>query len=84
MFAIIGSWPVGDRLDQDQLGHIAATVSGQPGFVRGFWGQAPDDVTAAHAVVVLDDEESAHAMARDVRSSIPAASLQVVRILAEA
>lgn len=84
MFAIIGSWPVDDRLDQDQLTHIAATVSEQPGFVRGFWGQAPEAITAAHAVIVLDDEKSAHAMARNVRSSIPAASLHVIRILAEA
>lgn len=84
MFAIIGSWPVDDELDRDQLTHIAATVSEQVGFVRGFWGQSPDDPSAAHAVIVLDHEESARAMAEGVRSAIPAASLQVIRILTEA
>ena len=59
-------------------------MSEQPGFVRGLWGQSPDDVTAAHAVIVLQDEESATAMADGVQSAIPTASLRVIKILAEA
>ena len=84
MFAVIGSWPVEGKLDPEQLTHIAATVSAQPGFVSGFWGQDPDDAAVAHAVVVLADEESARAMEGGVRSAIPGASLRVIKILAEA
>lgn len=84
MFAIIGRWPVDVTLDRDQLAHIADTVSRQPGFVRGLWGQERDDATAAHAVIMLKDEESANAMATGVRSAIPTASLQIIKILAEA
>lgn len=84
MFAIVGSWPVDEALDAEQLAHIASTVSEQPGFVRGFWGQDPEALASAHAVIVLDDENSAQMMAEGVRSAIPAASLNVIRILAEA
>lgn len=84
MFAVIGSWPVEAELDPEQLAHIAETVSAQPGFVSGFWGQDPEDAAAAHAVVVLDDEQNARAMADGVRSAIPSASLRVIKVLAEA
>ena len=84
MFAIIGSWPVEGPLDAEALDHIAANVSQQPGFVRALWGQAPDSQGEAHAVVVLRDEASAQSMADGIRSAIPSASVQVLRVLAEA
>ena len=84
MFAIIGTWPVEGPLDAKALEHIAANVSQQPGFVRAIWGQAPDSDSEAHAVVVLQDEASARSMADGIRTAIPSASVQVVRVLAEA
>ncbi len=84
MYAIIGEWPVEARLDADQLGHIAANVGQQPGFVRGYWGQDPDSATAAHAVVILEDEASARTMADGIKAAIPSALLHVVRVMAEA
>jgi hypothetical protein len=84
VFAIIGEWPVPAELDAAQLAHIAATVRQQSGFVRGYWGQEPDDVSSAHAVILLEDEDTARAMAEGVTTAIPSASLRVVRVLAEA
>jgi len=84
LFAIIGSWPVDAELEAEQLDHIAANVRRQPGFVRGYWGQPVDDTASAHAVVILEDEASAHVMAEGVKAAIPAAHLHVVRVLAEA
>ena len=84
MFAIIGTWPVEGLLDAAALEHIAANVSGQPGFVRAFWGQAPGSDSEAHAVVVLQDEASARSMADGITAAIPSASVQVVQVLAEA
>ena len=84
MFAIIGTWPVEGPLDSAALEHIATTVSQQPGFVRGFWGQTPESDSEAHAVVVLQDEASARSMAEGISAAIPAASVQVVQVLAEA
>jgi hypothetical protein len=84
LFAIIGEWPVDAQLDAQQLAHIAANVRQQQGFVRGYWGQEPDAVTSAHAVVILEDEGSAHAMAEGVMAAIPTASLRIVRVMAEA
>ena len=84
MYAIIGEWPVEAALDAQALEHIAANVGDQPGFVRGYWGQEPDSTTAAHAVVILEDEASARAMAEGVRAAIPSASLRIVEVLAEA
>ena len=84
MFAIIGTWPVEGHLDAAALDHIATTVSQQPGFVRGFWGQAPESGGEAHAVVVLRDQASARSMAKGISAAIPAASVQVVQVLAEA
>jgi hypothetical protein len=84
LFAIIGDWPVGAELDSEQLAHIAANVRQQPGFIRGYWGQEVGDVASAHAVVLLEDETSAHTMAEGVRAAIPSASLRIVRVLAEA
>lgn len=84
MFAIIGKWRVDEALNSDQLAHIAATVRQQPGFVRGYWGQETDDATFAHALVILDDETSAQAMAQGVKGAIPSAELRVVRVLADA
>ena len=84
MFAVIGSWEVEGALESAQLEHIATNVREQAGFVRGYWGQAPDDVSSAHAVVLLQDEGSARAMAEGVRSAIPSASVRVIRVLAEA
>ena len=84
MFAVIGSWAVDAELDAEQLAHITANVRQQPGFVRGYWGQEPDSRGLAHAVVILEDKASADAMAEGVKTAIPAASLRVVQILAEA
>ena len=84
MYAIIGTWPVEGPLDAAALEHIATNVSEQPGFVRGFWGQAPDSQGEAHAVVVLQDEASARSMSEGIMAAIPAASVQVVQVLAEA
>ncbi|MCZ7537329.1 MAG: hypothetical protein M5T61_16410 [Acidimicrobiia bacterium] len=84
MFAIRGSWPVDGELDEEQLAHIADTVSSQPGFVSGFWGQDIGDGAAAQAFVVFADEASASAMADGVRSAIPGADVAVERILAHA
>lgn len=84
LFAIIGSWPVDAELDSGQLAHIAANVRQQPGFVRGYWGQEADDVASAHAVVILEDEASAHIMAEGVKAAIPSAALRIVQVLAEA
>ena len=84
MFAIIGKWRVDGALDSEQLDHIAANVRQQPGFVRAYWGQEVGDVEYAHALVVLDDEASAQAMAEGVRAAIPSATLRVVRVLADA
>lgn len=84
LFAIIGEWPVEARLDAQQLAHIAANVRQQPGFVHGYWGQEPDAVTSAHAVVILEDQTSAQRMAEGVKAAIPSASLRIVRVLAEA
>ena len=84
MFAIIGEWPVDGSMDAQQLAHIAATVRQQPGFVRGYWGQEPDTVGSAQAVVVLEDEDSARAMAEGISAAIPAATVRVIRVLAEA
>ncbi len=84
MFAIIGSWPVDAELDSDQLAHIVANVRQQPGFVRGYWGQEADDVASAHAVVILEDEASAHIMAEGVKAAIPSAALRIVQVLAQA
>ncbi|HYJ70148.1 MAG TPA: hypothetical protein VEX15_21055 [Nocardioidaceae bacterium] len=84
MFAVIGTWPVDGALDSEQLTHIADTVRQQPGFVHGYWGQETHDITSAHAVVILEDETQAQAMADGVRAAIPAAQLRVVRVLAEA
>lgn len=84
LFAIIGEWPVEAELDAEQLAHIAANVRQQPGFVRGYWGQEPDALTSAHAVVLLEDEASAQTMAEGVKAAIPSASLRILRVLAEA
>jgi hypothetical protein len=84
MFAIIGKWRVDEALDSEQLAHIAANVRQQPGFVRGYWGQDTDDVSFAHAVVILDDEASAQTMAEGVKAAIPSAELLVVQVLADA
>ena len=84
LFAIIGEWPVEAQLDAQQLAHIAATVRQQPGFVHGYWGQEPDAVASAHAVVILEDQASAQTMAEGVKAAIPSASLRIVRVLAEA
>ena len=84
MFAIIGKWRVDGALDSEQLVQIAANVRQQPGFVRGYWGQESEDVTFAHAVVILDDEPSARTMAEGVQAAIPSAELRVVHVLADA
>ena len=84
MFAIVGSWRVDEPLDSEQLGHIVDNVSQQPGFLRGFWGQEPDDSTQAHALVILTDEASARTMADGVLNAIPSAELRIVRVLADA
>lgn len=84
MFAIIGTWAVDEALEADQLTHIADTVRQQPGFVRGYWGQETDNIDAAHAVVILDDEAHAQAMADGVKAAIPSARLCVVEVLADA
>jgi hypothetical protein len=84
VFAIIGNWPVVEALDSEQLVHIAANVSQQPGFVRGYWGHEPDSAALAHAVVILEDERSAVEMAEGVKIAIPSASLRIVHILADA
>lgn len=84
VFAVRGSWPVDGKLDEGQLAHIAETVSGQPGFVSGFWGQDVGDSSTAQAFVVFADEASASAMADGVRSAIPSAEVAVQRILAQA
>jgi hypothetical protein len=84
VFAVAGTWPVDELIDAEQLAHIAETVRTMGGFVQGFWGQEPSDVTRAHAFVVLQDEASANAMARAVREAIPAASVTVLKVLATA
>lgn len=84
LFAIIGEWPVEAQPGAQQLAHIAANVREQPGLVRGYWGQEPDAVASAHAVVILEDEVSALTMAEGVKAAIPLASLRIVRVLAEA
>ncbi|WP_157575054.1 hypothetical protein [Jiangella muralis] len=84
MFAIIGDWPVEEALDAQQLAHIVETVKQHPGFVRGYWGQAPDDAGRAHAIVVLDDEVAARSMAAGVTAAIPSASIRIIRVLADA
>jgi hypothetical protein len=84
VFAIIGTWPVEGPLDAAALEHIAANVSQQAGFVRGFWGQEPGSDSEAHAVVVLQDEASARSMADGITAAIPSASVQVVQVLADA
>jgi hypothetical protein len=84
LFAIIGEWPVDGVLDAQQLAHIAETVRQQPGFVRGYWGQEPGTASSAQAVVVLEDETAARAMADGVIAAIPSASVRVIRVLAEA
>lgn len=84
MYAIIGDWPVDAELDAEQLAHIADTVRREPGFVRGYWGQEPDSTSSAHAVILLEDRTSADRLADGVRAAIPAASVRVVRVLAEA
>ncbi|MGH8866712.1 MAG: hypothetical protein ACRDYU_01805 [Actinomycetes bacterium] len=52
--------------------------------MRGYWGHEPGDATLAHALVILEDEASADAMAEGVEAAIPSASLRIVRVLAEA
>lgn len=84
MFAVIGTWAVDGALEADQLTHIADTVRQQPGFVRGYWGQDPQDLTRAHAVVIIEDEAHAQVMADGVKAAIPSAQLSVVRVLADA
>jgi hypothetical protein len=84
LFAIIGEWPVEARLDAEQLAHITANVRQQPGFVRGYWGQEPDAEASAHAVVILEDEANARQMAQGIKAAIPAASLHIVCVLAQA
>ena len=84
MFAIVGTWRVDGALDSQQLAHIAENVRQQPGFLRGYWGQEADDVEHAHAMVILEDEESAQAMAEGVRAAIPSATLRIVEVLANA
>lgn len=84
MFAIIGDWSVGAELDSEQLSHITANVRQQPGFVRGYWGQEPDDVATAHAVVIFEDEASARTMADGIKAAIPSPSLRIVRVMADA
>lgn len=84
MFAVIGKWRVDEKLDPDQLAHITTTVREQPGFVRGYWGQEVESTSHAHAVVVLEDEPSAQALAAGVLAAIPSAELQVVQVLADA
>jgi hypothetical protein len=51
---------------------------------RGYWGQEPDTVGSANAVVVLEDEDSARAMAEGISAAIPAATVRVIRVLTEA
>lgn len=84
MFAIVGKWRVDGALDPEQLLHIADNVRQQPGFVRGYWGQEPEDATYAHALVILDDEDSARTMAQGVQSAIPSAEFLVLQVLADA
>jgi hypothetical protein len=84
VFAVIGTWQVDGALESDQLTHIADTVRQQEGFIRGYWGQEPDDVTLAHAVVILEGEAQAQAMAEGVTAAISSAQLRVVRVLADA
>jgi quinol monooxygenase YgiN len=84
MFAVIGSWAVDGALEAEQLTHIADTVRQQPGFVRGYWGQDPHNLDAAHAVAIFDDQAHAQAMADGVTAAIASAQLHVVEVLAEA
>lgn len=84
MFAVTGTWRVDAVLESDQLAHIAETVRQQAGFVRGFWGQEPDEAALAHAFVVFDDDATAESMAQGVRAAIPSSSLRVFRILTDA
>jgi hypothetical protein len=84
VFAVIGTWQVDGALDSEQLAHVADTVRQQPGFVRGYWGQEPDDVTVAHAVVILESEAQAQTMAEGVQAAISSAQLRVIRVLADA
>ncbi|HST82861.1 MAG TPA: hypothetical protein VLL08_14095 [Kineosporiaceae bacterium] len=84
MYAVTGSWQVDTALDAEQLAHIPETVRHHGGFVRGYWGQEPNDTTLAHAFVVFDDLTAAEAMAQGVRAAIPSANLSILRILASA
>jgi hypothetical protein len=84
MYAVIGTWSVDGPLDAEQLAHIADTVRQQPGFVRGYWGQEPNDLTSAHAVALFQDEGHAQTMAEGVKAAISSAQLRVVRVLKEA
>ncbi len=84
MFAVIGTWSVDGPLDSEQLAHIVDTVRQQPGFVRGYWGQEPEDFTLAHAVALFEDEVRAQTMAEGVKAAISSAQLRVVRVLKEA
>ena len=84
MYAIIGTWAVDGDLDPDQLSHVAEVVQAQPGFVHGYWGQSPDDVSTAHAVVLFREDDQARSMADGIRAAIPSASLSVVQVLQEA
>ena len=84
MFAVIDTWSVDGPLDSVQLAHIADTVRQQRGFVRGYWGQEPDDFTCAHAAAFFEDEARAQKMAEGVKAAISSAQLRVVRVLKEA
>jgi hypothetical protein len=84
VYSIIGSWPVEVELDAEQLDHITSNVRQQPGFVHGYWGREPGFPTAAHAVVVFEDEATARMMADAIGAAIPDAALRIVEVLAEA
>jgi hypothetical protein len=84
LFAVAGTWPTDAVLEPDQLRHIIETVKTPEGFVRGYWGQVPGNGASATAFVVFETQSAADAMASGVRAAIPAASLDVIAVLADA
>ena len=84
MFAVIGSWQEPMALAPTELERLVDAMRRHPGFVHGYWGVDAADTGIAHVVVVLDSRARAAAFAAGVASSLGAAQVRVVHVLAEA
>lgn len=71
-------------LDETQLGHMVAVVRRSPGFAWATWGQDVEHPGDIHTVVLFDTREHAEDFAAGIRDNLPAATVHVAEVIAEA